>query len=203
MGELGYLVADLGLAQFRELGPEASSIYLSINISVSSLHDLSFPDFMATLLVKYDLRPERVVLEITESGILPELSRTLDVLSRLRMKGIRLSIDDFGVGYSMMRQLRQIPATELKIDRSFVQKSESSVADRLLVRKMVEIGHELGLRVVAEGVETKQQMEFLGSLQCNIAQGFLISKPMPFEQLAGWLSSWQVRPEQGAGAFVA
>ena len=179
MGELGCMVVDLGLAEFQKLGPEASSVCLSINISVSSLHDLSFPDVMASLLEKHGLRPEQVVLEITESGILPELSRTLDVLSRLRMKGIRLSIDDFGVGYSMMRQLRQIPATELKIDRSFIQKSETSPEDRLLVRKMVEIGHELGLRVVAEGWRRPSKWSFWAVCRVTLHRGTSSASPCP------------------------
>jgi EAL domain-containing protein (putative c-di-GMP-specific phosphodiesterase class I) len=116
-----------------------------------------------------------VILEITESGLLDELVHTLDVLTRLRVKGIHLSIDDFGTGYAMMEQLANIPATELKIDRLFISNILVNSSDRILVQKTIEIGHELGMKVIAEGVETELQLNFLRGEGCDSVQD--ISSP--------------------------
>jgi EAL domain-containing protein (putative c-di-GMP-specific phosphodiesterase class I) len=127
------------------------------------------------------------------------LSSTLDVLTRLRMKGFALSIDDFGTGYAMMQQLRRIPATELKIDRTFVARMLDNYGDRVMVQKTIEMGHELGLRVVAEGVETQAQLEFLRAHRCDIVQGYLFSRPLGREEFAGWLQHYEPL-RQGVGA---
>src|SRR5579875_175238 len=118
MGEVTWLVTDLGLRDLRGLQGGARTPSLSINVSASCLHDLTFPDYLADLLAVHKVEAERLTLEITETLFLGDLERSLDVLSRLRMKGIQLSIDDFGTGYAMMQQLRRIPATELKLDKS-------------------------------------------------------------------------------------
>jgi EAL domain-containing protein (putative c-di-GMP-specific phosphodiesterase class I) len=163
---------------------------VSINIPVSSLRDLSFPDVLAVLLDRYRVPPERIVLEITEGGLIEELSSTLDVLTRLRMKGVRLSVDDFGTGYAMMQQLRHIPATELKIDRSFVSRLPRCSGDRVLVQKTIEMGHALGMRVVAEGVETEEQLAILRDGGCDVAQGYLFSRPLPEHELLTWMTQF-------------
>ncbi|MGH9590684.1 MAG: EAL domain-containing protein, partial [Terracidiphilus sp.] len=122
-------------------------------------------------------------------------------------KRVHLSIDDFGTGYSMMQQLRNIPATELKIDRSFVMKMVESDRDRVMVQKTIEIGHELDLRVVAEGVETPEQLEILRLSGCDVAQGYLFSHPLPAEDLVRWLSTYRARqtapPERSGIRLVA
>jgi EAL domain-containing protein (putative c-di-GMP-specific phosphodiesterase class I) len=107
------------------------------------------------------------------------------------MKQMQLSIDDFGTGYSMMQQLRNIPATELKIDRSFVGNMHSTESDRVMVQKTIEIGHELGMKVVAEGVETQAQLDFLRANGCDIAQGYLFSRPLPLNDLISWLATYR------------
>jgi EAL domain-containing protein (putative c-di-GMP-specific phosphodiesterase class I) len=122
-----------------------------------------------------------------------ELSATLEVLTRLRMKQVLLSIDDFGTGYAMMQQLRNVPATELKIDKSFVQNIERNEKDRIIVQKTVEIGHELGMKVVGEGVETHNQLEFLRTYRCDAAQGYLFSRPLPVKDLLSWLGEYRTR----------
>ncbi len=168
--------------------PRCETPTLSINISVQSLYDLNFPDRMASLAEKHGFEPERIILEITESGLIQELSRTLDVATRLRLKGVELSIDDFGTGYSMMQQLQLVPATELKIDRSFVKDLHQNEGHRVVVQKTIELGHELGMRVVAEGVEHVEQMELLRSWGCDTAQGYFYSRPLPPGELLSWLS---------------
>jgi EAL domain-containing protein (putative c-di-GMP-specific phosphodiesterase class I) len=134
-----------------------------------------------------------VILEITESGLMNDLARTLDVLTRLRVKGIQLSIDDFGTGYAMMEQLVNIPATELKIDRSFVSNLLVNRSDRILVQKTIEIGHELGMKVLAEGVETERHLSFLRGEGCDSVQGYFFSRPLPADEMVRWLNDYRAR----------
>jgi EAL domain-containing protein (putative c-di-GMP-specific phosphodiesterase class I) len=164
---------------------------LSVNESVYSLHDLKFPDIFVSLAEKHGISPGNVTIEITESGLIEELSRTLDILIRLRMKQVKLSIDDFGTGYAMMQQLKNIPATDLKIDRSFVQQMNGNDRDRVMIRKTIELAHELGMKVVGEGVETKAQLEMLRSNGCDSAQGYYFSRPVPPAELVRWLEAYR------------
>jgi EAL domain-containing protein (putative c-di-GMP-specific phosphodiesterase class I)/ActR/RegA family two-component response regulator len=188
---LNWEVAAQSLAALQRMAQVSDATpTLSINIPASSLLDLSFPDTLATLLERYRVSPDRIVLEITEGGRIEELSSALDVLTRLRMKGIGLSVDDFGTGYSMMQQLRHIPATELKIDRSFVSRLHLNSGDRVLVQKTIEMGHALGLRVVAEGVETEEQLALLRGDGCDIVQGYLFSRPLAECDLMGWMTRY-------------
>ena len=164
---------------------------LSFNASVLSLHDLQFPDTLLSSANSMNVPPEKLVLEITESGLINDLASTLDVLIRLRMRHINLSIDDFGTGYAVMQQLRNIPATEIKIDKSFVHNSSVSQSDRVMVEKTIEIGHELGMHVTAEGVETDEEFEFLASGNCDAAQGYLFSRPLDLPNLNSWLNNYR------------
>jgi len=162
---------------------------ISLNISATSLRDLDFPDRFTNLVRFHKLQPENVILEITESVLIRELSRSLDILTRLRMKGVKLSIDDFGTGYSMMQQLKNVPATELKIDKSIIQNFGNN-SDRVIAQKSIELGHELGMTVVAEGVETQAQLDFLTRQGCDIAQGYLFTKPISSEAFVEWLQNY-------------
>jgi EAL domain-containing protein (putative c-di-GMP-specific phosphodiesterase class I) len=192
--QLGWIVARRGLVDISRFKDRTGTApRLAVNVSASSLADLKFPDNMSALIAGHGVSAENVNLEITESGLIKELARTLDVLARLRMKRVHLSIDDFGTGYSMMQQLRNIPATELKIDRSFVMKMVGSDRDRVMVQKTIEIGHELEMRVVAEGVETPEQLEILRLSGCDAAQGYLFSHPLPAEEMIQWLSAYRAR----------
>ena len=189
--QLGGAVASRALSEIAGLSGERSKpLIVSINVSAHTLLDLSLPDTLSNLAHKHNKNPEEVVLEITETGIVRELSQTLDVLTRLRMKGFQLSIDDFGTGYAMMQQLRDIPATEIKFDRSFVINMNNK-RDRVMVLKTIEIGHELGLKVVAEGVETHDHLDFLRTNGCDLAQGYLFSKPIPPADFSAWLANYQ------------
>ena len=181
---LGWLVANRGLADAVHLRLREGRVpSLSLNVAAQSLVDLKFPDRFIALAGKYRVPPESIILEITESGLIENLTSALDILTRLRMKGIQLSIDDFGTGYAMMQQLRNIPATELKIDKSFVQEMHEKDASRIVVRKTIEIGHELGIKVVAEGVETSEQLEYLKASGCDLAQSYLFARPLPLPEL--------------------
>jgi EAL domain-containing protein (putative c-di-GMP-specific phosphodiesterase class I)/ActR/RegA family two-component response regulator len=192
--ELGWLVINRGMSEVRQFSNGDGKVpMLSLNASVYSFHDLKFPDMLVSIAEKNGVSPATVTIEITESGLIEELWRTLDILTRLRMKQVMLSIDDFGTGYATMQQLKNIPATELKIDRSFVMDLEVSEKDRIMVRKTIELSHELGMRVVAEGVETREQLDFLRLNGCDCAQGYFFSRPLPPEELVVWLKMYRSR----------
>jgi len=190
--ELGWIVANRALSEAGKFGnDDRQPITLSLNASVESLCNLAFPDILVSIAEKHGVLPTDVTIEITETGLIRELARTLDTLTRLRMKGVKLSIDDFGTGYAMMRQFKTIPATELKIDKSFVQELTSNSRDRIMVQKTIEMGHEFGIQVVAEGVETQGQLNLLRSYGCDCAQGYLFSRPTPAVEMANWLRMYR------------
>jgi len=190
--QLGWIVTERGLTELKKFDAiKGQPLNISFNVSVYSLRNLHFPDTFMHLAKERDVPPERIVIEITETGLIREPSHALDVLTRLRMKNIQLSIDDFGTGYSMMRQLQNIPATELKIDKMFVRNMDSNDSDRVMVQKIIEIGHELGMQVVAEGVETAKHLEMLRRKGCDKAQGYLFSPPLPVGELVRWLEAYQ------------
>jgi EAL domain-containing protein (putative c-di-GMP-specific phosphodiesterase class I)/ActR/RegA family two-component response regulator len=194
--ELGWMVANRGMSEFKQFANDGLALpRLALNVSVHSLRDLGFPDNFLALTEKHDVPLESVIIEITESGLIDQLSRTLDVLTRLRLKNVQLSIDDFGTGYAMMQQLVNIPATELKIDKLFVMNMDVNGSDRVMVQKTIEIGHELGMKVMAEGVETKAQLEYLRLKGCDSAQGYFFSRPLPLNQMVSWLEAYRARQE--------
>jgi EAL domain-containing protein (putative c-di-GMP-specific phosphodiesterase class I) len=190
--QLGWIVASRGMAEVGQFANgDGKAPMLSLNASVYSLHDLKFPDRIEELAEMHGVSPANLTIEITETGLINEVSNTLDILTRLRMKQVKLSIDDFGTGYAMMQQLRDIPATELKIDRSFVGELGSSDRDRIMIQKTIEMGHELGMQVIAEGVETQEQLDLLRLNGCDSAQGFLFSRPLPVKETVLWLESYR------------
>jgi EAL domain-containing protein (putative c-di-GMP-specific phosphodiesterase class I)/CheY-like chemotaxis protein len=194
MDALCWSTAELAVAEAKQFTRRNGELLrLSINASMRSLHDLEFPDALVTLARKYDFPVEMIAVEITESGLMSELSRTLDVLTRLRMKNFQLSIDDFGSGYAMMRQLQNVPATELKIDKSIVEKMHLNDSDRVMVEKIIEMGHELKMKVIAEGVMTQEQFQMLRTKGCDGAQGYWFSYPLPAEAMKKWLATYEVR----------
>lgn len=173
------------LTKLSELAGAGTGI--SFNVSVHSLQQLDFPDQLLSLAEASGISPARIVVEITESGLVSRVQSSLDVLARLRMKGIRLSIDDFGTGYSMMEQLQTVPATELKIDKTFVALMSTDTNSRIMVEKTIELGHELEMIVVAEGIETPQQLDFLSKRGCDLGQGYLICEPRSISRVREWM----------------
>ena len=194
MDSFGWRIADRGLSEVQQFATAGHTPpRLALNFSVQSLRDLKFPDIFVGLAQKHRVPASSIMVEITESGLMRDLSYALDVLARLRMKNVQLSIDDFGTGHAMMQQLVNVPATELKIDRIFVRNMHSNDSDRVMVEKTIELGHDLGMTVTAEGVETEAQLEFLRKKGCDRAQGYLFSRPLPPQQMIAWLSSYYVR----------
>ena len=192
--ELGWIVANQGM---RDIGKFSNSdgraVSLSLNVSAKSLDNLNFPDTLVSIAAKHGVSPADLTIEITESGLIKELSKTLDILTRLRMKQVKLSIDDFGTGYAMLQQIKNIPATELKIDRSFVQEMICKPRDLIMVQRTIEMAHDLGMHVIAEGVETDEQLDILRSNGCDIAQGYLFSHPIPAKEMVNWLHAYRSR----------
>lgn len=191
MDKFCWITAERALNEVRQFSTASGYLpRLAINVSVSSLRDLKFPDIFMNLARKYEFPAERIVLEITESGLM-EFSLALDVLTRLRMRNFQLSIDDFGTGYSMMKQLQNVPAIELKIDKTFVRQMHISHSDEVMVEKIIEMGHELDMEVIAEGVETEEQYRLLREKGCDGVQGFFFSRALPPSEMLGWLDTYR------------
>jgi EAL domain-containing protein (putative c-di-GMP-specific phosphodiesterase class I) len=165
---------------------------IAFNISALSLHQLDFPDLVERMCRALGVPTERLVLELTEGATQP-LIKMMDTLTRFRIKGIGLAIDDFGTGYSTLMQLRQLPFTELKIDRFFITDAPTSSDSALIVKCMIDLAHGLGMSCTAEGVETEEQLAMLRKLDCDVAQGYLISRPLEPSTLRAWLDEWGKR----------
>lgn len=163
---------------------------LAVNLSTRDLMDQELPNKLEKVLERYSIDPGLLVLEITESAIMDDPQRALQTLNRLHTMGLKLSIDDFGTGYSSLAYLKRLPVDELKIDKSFVMNMESDLQDAKIVRSTVDLAHNLGLTVVAEGVESAKSWKLLDSLSCDEVQGYFIAKPMPGAQFANWVKQW-------------
>ena len=166
---------------------------VAVNISAPNLSDLTFADEMAELVSGCGLAGHQLILEVTESEAMSDPVRTMDVLSRLRLNGIELAIDDFGTGFSSLAELRNMPFSEIKIDKSFVIDSMVDKEARVFVRSIIELGRDLGLTVVAEGVENEKIWRLLVSLGCDVAQGYYIARPMDAEEWTNWIKDWKSR----------
>jgi diguanylate cyclase len=156
-------------------------------VSARSLLDLAFPDQVAALLARWEVPPRLLVVEITESTIMADPTHARQVLGRLDAMGVQVSIDDFGTGYSSMAHLKNLPVHELKIDRSFVSQMINNASDEVIVRSTIDLGRNLGLRVVAEGVEDEATRQSLDALGCDAIQGYHVSRPVPPDELIHWL----------------
>ena len=164
---------------------------VSVNLSLTSLEDPVCADRITQIVEKGGLAPRHMTLEVTESAIMGNVAACLEALARLRMKGFGLSIDDYGTGYSSMQQLGRIPFTELKIDQSFVTNSAAHPQHRIILESSIDMARKLGLKIVAEGVETRGDWNLLKELGCGIAQGYFIAKPMPAAGFLEWVPEWE------------
>jgi diguanylate cyclase (GGDEF)-like protein len=165
---------------------------ISVNLSARDLMDQDLPAKVMAVLQQYGTRPQWLCLEITESAIMDDPQRAMLTLQHLRRLGFCLSIDDFGTGYSSLAYLKRLAVDELKIDKSFVMAMERDLDDAKIVRSTIELAHNLGLSVVAEGLETARTWKLLAALGCDEGQGFYISQPIPEEQFMAWLAQWQL-----------
>ncbi|MBK9132652.1 MAG: EAL domain-containing protein [Gammaproteobacteria bacterium] len=170
---------------------------VAVNLSAHNLHDGGLPDIVSGLL-GHEGRPVQLRLEITETVIMPGSAHALEVLNRLSAQGVRISIDDFGTGYSSLAYLKRLPIDEVKIDKSFVSAMAFDNDDAVIVRSTIDLAHNIGLRVVAEGVEDRATYDLLAGMRCDSVQGFYISRPLEADDLLTWLRKSGWYPATGA-----
>ncbi|MFQ2293610.1 EAL domain-containing protein [Aeromonas enteropelogenes] len=169
------------------------SLNLSMNLSTTSLIEGDLCHSLINQCQRWSINPELITLEVTESSFVQDLGKSLEVLTRLRMHGFGLSIDDFGTGYSSMQQLALLPFTELKLDRSFVDRCYADPSRLAIIESSIELARKLGLKSVAEGVEDEQTWRQLATLGCDVCQGFFSARPMPRHELKNWHAAWLER----------
>ncbi|MGA2926957.1 MAG: EAL domain-containing protein, partial [Solirubrobacteraceae bacterium] len=192
-------VLGLALEQLREWHAAGHALRVAVNTTVGDLLDVEFPASVARALAANGLAPESLVLELTESQVMTDPRRIAHVLAELRSLGVELSLDDFGTGYSSLTHLRELPVSEVKLDRSFVSGMRGDPVDGAIVQATIDLAHKLGIRVVAEGVEDEETWEALAQLGCELIQGYLISRPVAAAQLSRRLE----RPAAGRRAAAA
>ena len=187
-------VVEEALRQLTEWEKAGIETRVAINLSARNLADEKLPEHLVQLLERGKVAPERMMMEITESAVMANPERAAGVLERFREIGVELAIDDFGTGYSSLTYLRTLPARELKIDRSFVRDIDSNESNALITSAVIKLARAFGLEVVAEGVETEGELRRLIALGCDIAQGYLISRPMPASDYAAFLANHAKSP---------
>jgi EAL domain-containing protein (putative c-di-GMP-specific phosphodiesterase class I) len=186
-------VLETATVQCAQWLREGFEFGVAVNVSARSLLDDELPRVLRRLLTATGLPARHLTLEITESAIMEDPDKALEVLIGLYALGVGLSIDDFGTGYSSLGYLRKLPASEVKIDKSFVLEMHRNHDDATIVRSIIDLAHNLGVDVVAEGVETQEVWDQLRVLGCDAAQGYLFSRPLEPDRLARW-----VRAREGA-----
>lgn len=189
---LTHWVIDEALLQYHAWRQMGYSLNVAVNLSPRNLHDPGLPVKVAGLLAKWAVPASNITLELTENAIMIDPERAFKILMRLHNMGIHLSIDDFGTGYSSLVYLKKLPVSQIKVDRSFVMEMIRDDDDAVIVQSTIDLGHNLGRQVVAEGVENKETLERLKALGCDQVQGYYLSRPLPAEDITAWFaqSNW-------------
>ena len=191
MNELTDFVLRRSLSAIASLRDRGHHLGVAVNLSPSTLEDPHLPGRIAAQLREFNVEPRSLTLEITESVVMGTSETASSGLVHLRSLGIRLSVDDFGTGYSSLRYLKDLDVDELKLDLSYVRDLAVSDRSEVISRAVIGLGHSLGLRVVAEGVETPAARQILFDIGCDILQGYLIARPMPVDQFVLWLEKYE------------
>ncbi len=194
MQSLTDVVVQTGITQAAQWHNSGLDLILSMNVTASTLLDLTLPDKIVDLCKQQGLPTSHLILEVTETEAMRDVTRTMDVLLRMRIRNIGVSIDDFGTGHSSLRELQRMPFSELKIDKSFVVDMIDNKDCAVIVNSIIDLGHNLGLKVIAEGVEDARAWRMLLDKGCDYAQGFFMGKPMPANEFDIWLKNWRARP---------
>jgi EAL domain-containing protein (putative c-di-GMP-specific phosphodiesterase class I)/CheY-like chemotaxis protein len=200
IGDLTNSVLAAALKQMRQWNDEGLRLTCAINLPPTLVTDLSFPDRVAALLSQHSLDGSQLGLEITETATMQNPTTTMDILTRLRVKRISLALDDFGTGYSSLTQLYQMPFNEMKIDKSLVTNVPHSREANTMVSSLVELGHNLGLTICAEGVENRAALDMLAIMGCDRCQGFFISRAVPASDIPSLINHWN--RESPAASFT-
>ncbi len=190
INQLTQIIIEKSLKHFSRIQAHHCQPSLSINFSALELNTSNLPDLLKSKIEQYHIISERITLEITETVFLEKNTLSLEVLTRLRLMGFKLSIDDFGAGYSSVNMLQNGPFTELKIDRAFVSTIHCNEQSKIIVQSIVEMAKRLELSIVAEGIEDQITQDVLTQMNCLIGQGYFFSKPMPTTQVSEWLHTW-------------
>jgi predicted signal transduction protein with EAL and GGDEF domain len=198
MPRLTEWVLEHAVAQAAAWRRRGIVVRVAVNVSAITLVDENLPQQIGGVLARHNLTPESLVIEVTEDAVMRDPRRSIAILERVKALGVAIAFDDFGTGHSSLEQLRRLPAEELKLDRSFVQPMAQDAADAAVVRSVVDLGRALGLRVVAEGVESPEIFQALQAMGCDIAQGFGIARPMPPAQFERFVCE----PSEGARRVV-
>ncbi len=201
--DLTRVVLDGALAQIRRWEEAGLMLRVAVNVSMDNLASLDFANFVAAQTAVAGVSSHSVVLEVTESQLMLDTRAPLEILTRLRLKRFKLSIDDFGTGHSSLAQLRDIPFDELKIDQSFVHGAGANDTLRAMFDSSLGLAKQLGMEAVAEGVEDRADWDFVRKSGCDLAQGYFIAKPMPAEDLHGWIQTWKTRIREEFPAMQA
>jgi EAL domain-containing protein (putative c-di-GMP-specific phosphodiesterase class I) len=180
---------DSALRQANAWRMRGLEVSVSVNLSMQNLIDLRLPNDLARLLTSWRLPPGSLELEITESTIMADHRRAMTILTRLNKMGVALSVDDFGTGYSSLAYLQNLPVDSIKIDKSFCMSMSEDAGNATIVQSTIDLGHNLGLKVVAEGVETLEVYNKLAELGCDYAQGYFLSRPLAPDKATTWLET--------------
>lgn len=201
LDELSWVMLALAALEASRWRANGLHLSVSVNVSATSLADPSYADAVTQIVSSQGLEPAEMVLELTETEAVRNVAAALENLTRLRMNGFGLAIDDYGVGYSSMQELSRMPFTEVKIDRSFVMAATSSEKHRMMIAHTVEVARLLGLKSIAEGVETRAERDLLVTLGCDMIQGFAIAEPMQGQDFLRWMMARRanVPPSPGEG----
>jgi len=184
IGKLTDFVLEKAVAAAAQINQRGTAFTVAVNLSARLLTDKAFTLRLSALLARHGLSPSRLILELTETAALADSGEALDMINRLRDLGVEIAIDDYGTGQSTLDYLKKIPASEIKIDQSFVKGVVDNRSDRLMVQSTIGLVHSLGRKVVAEGVESREILDVLRELECDIAQGFAVGRPMSLETLS-------------------
>jgi diguanylate cyclase (GGDEF)-like protein len=195
ISDLTHWVLDTALAQCRAWRDAGLDLPVAVNLAAPNVVDTSLPDLVAALLERWDVPGDRLECEISEHTVMADPTRAIEVMERLRALGVRLSLDDYGRGRASLAYLKSLPLDEVKIDRSFVLGMTEDSDDAAIVRSTIELARNLGLGVVAEGVETEAVLRDLTDLSCDVAQGFFLSRPLPAVELDAWMAARNAAPD--------
>lgn len=183
-------VLETALRQHKAWSALGLSLTVAVNLSARSIGDYDIGRLITAACAQAGVSPNCLILEVTESAAMGDVDRSMDILTRLRLRGIGLAIDDFGTGYSSLVQLQRLPFSEVKIDKSFVIDCATSKDKAVIVGAIIDLAHRLGLRVVAEGVETSEALRLLVDAGCDAGQGYLFARPLPADEIPGWFRAY-------------
>lgn len=193
---LTHWVVDEAASQYQRWSEKGLDLTIAVNISAENLKNANFPQELKGVWQRYNLPDHAISLEVTESAVVSDPESAVAMLCEIRDTGIKLSIDDYGTGYSSLAQLKQLPVHELKIDRSFVDQLCHNTDDRIIVQSTIRLAHDMGLTVVAEGIEDAQTLSWLREYDCDLAQGYYISRPLPAQEFEQWLANSEHPPRR-------